>query len=66
MENNNVDMSNISVVNGELVDYEYDRQKQRRDKIKNIKGRIIIAGLILFPATIFCLMWVYIFNQIRV
>lgn len=66
MENNNVDMSNISVVNGELVDYEYDRQKQRHDKIKNIRRRIITAGLILFPVTIFCLTWVYIFNQIRV
>lgn len=61
------DMSNISVVNGELIDYEYDRQKQRRDKIKNIRRRIIIASLILCPVAIFCLMVVYIvFNEIQV
>lgn len=60
------DMDNVSIVNGELIDYEYDRYKQRLDKIKNIRRRIITAGLILFPAAIFCLVWIYIFNQIRV
>ncbi len=61
------DMSNISVVNGELIDYEYDRQKQRCDKIKNIRRRIIIAGLILCPVVVFCLMIVYVvFNEIQV
>lgn len=61
------DMSNISVVNGELVDYEYDRQKQRRDKIRNIRKWITIAALSLLPIVVFLLLMVYVaVNEIQV
>lgn len=61
------DMSNISVVDGELIDYEYDRQKQRRDKIRNIRKWITIAALSLLPIVVFLLLMVYVMvNEIQV
>lgn len=60
------DMDNISIVNGELVDHEYDRQKQQRDKIRNIRKWIMTAVLILVPVTVFLLAMVHVFNEIRI
>lgn len=60
------DMDNISIVNGELVDHEYDRQKQKRDKIRNIRKWVMTAVLILVPVMFFLIVWVHIFNEIRI
>ncbi|MDE6519420.1 MAG: hypothetical protein K2K91_03035 [Ruminococcus sp.] len=42
----NVDMSNISVVDGELIDYEYEQQKinaENRKKLKKFWFRLYMA-----------------------
>lgn len=46
------DMSNISIVNGELVDYEYEQQKLKTEKQKKIKKfslRLIIWFAFILP-----------------
>lgn len=52
MENSNVDMSNISVVDGELIDYEYEQQKVYAEKTKKLKKfwfRLIIWLAFILP-----------------
>lgn len=49
------DMSNISIVNGELVDYEYEQQKLKTEKQKKIKKfslRLIIWLAFILPLAI--------------
>ncbi len=46
------DMSNISVVDGELVDYEYEQQKiqeQKKKKLKKFWLRLIIWLVFILP-----------------
>ena len=48
----NVDMSNISVVDGELIDYEYEQQKINAEKTKKLKKfyfRLIIWLTFILP-----------------
>lgn len=55
METNNVDMSNISVVDGELVDYEYEQQKiytEKQKKLKKFCFRLIIWLAFILPLAI--------------
>lgn len=52
METNNVDMSNISVVDGELIDYDYEQQKINAEKTKKLKKfyfRLIIWLAFILP-----------------
>lgn len=49
------DMSNISIVNGELVDYEYEQQKINAEKTKKVKKfyfRLIIWLAFILPLAI--------------
>ncbi len=49
---NQSDMSNISVVDGELVDYEYEQQKlqeQEKKKLKKFWLRLIIWLVFILP-----------------
>ena len=50
------DMSNISLVNGELVDYEYEQQKinaEKQKKIKKFSLRLIIWFAFILPLAAF-------------
>lgn len=49
------DMSNISVVDGELVDYEYEQQKiqeQEKKKLRKFWLRLIIWLVFILPFTV--------------
>ncbi|MDE7097758.1 MAG: hypothetical protein K2O60_01255 [Ruminococcus sp.] len=51
----NVDMSNISVVDDELIDYEYEQQKinaENRKKLKKFWFRLIIWLAFILPLAI--------------
>lgn len=46
------DMDNISIVNGELVDYEYEQQKIQEEKKKKLKKfylRLIVWVVFILP-----------------
>ncbi|MDE7364757.1 MAG: hypothetical protein K2N27_07755 [Ruminococcus sp.] len=48
----NVDMSNISIVDGELIDYEYEQQKINAEETKKLKKfwfRLIIWLTFILP-----------------
>lgn len=50
------DMSNISVVDGELVDYEYEQQKiqeQEKKKLRKFWLRLIIWIVFILPSAVY-------------